>query len=63
MNIEELIVLKLDTAEKRLAKLDEHVALCRIEIAGLKVKSGVWGAVAGMIPVIIGLGMMYMSMR
>jgi hypothetical protein len=61
MHVEELIVIKLDTFEKKIEALDEKVTLCRIEIAGLKVKSGIWGAVAGMIPVAIGLGMWIMS--
>ena len=61
MRIEELIVIKLETFEKDLKALDEKVTLCRVDIAGLKVKSGIWGAVAGMIPVAIGLGMWIMS--
>ena len=61
MRIEELIVIKLETFEKDLKALDEKVTLCRVDIAGLKVKSGIWGAIAGMIPVAIGLGMWIMS--
>ena len=61
MKMEELVVLKLDTLEKKMVSLDEKVTLCRIDIAGLKVKSGIWGAIAGMIPAAIGVGMWVMS--
>ena len=61
MKIEELVVLKLDTLEKKVEGLDEKITLCRIDIAGLKVKSGIWGAIAGMIPAAIGVGMWIIS--
>ncbi len=32
-----------------------------VEIAMLKVKSGVWGAIGGAIPVVIGLAILYMK--
>lgn len=51
---EDLIVAQLD-------RLEGKVDVCIKDIAGLKVKSGVWGAIAGMIPVTIGLAMWIMS--
>jgi len=54
MKIDELIILKLDTLEKK-------VDVCIVDIAGLKVKSGIWGALAGLIPVSIALTMWIMS--
>lgn len=62
MKMDELIVLKLTTLENNLKEIDEKVNLCRIEIAGLKVKSGIWGAIAGMIPAAIGVGMWIISL-
>lgn len=35
-------------------KLNERLGEIRVEIATLKVKAGVWGALSGMIPVILG---------
>jgi hypothetical protein len=35
------------------SKMQEQITLVRIELAKLKVKSGVWGVIGGAIPVII----------
>ena len=61
MRVDELIILKLETLEGDIKSLDEKITLCRVDIAGLKVKSGIWGAVAGMIPAGIGLAMWALS--
>jgi len=37
-------------------RLDEKLDRVCIDIAGLKVKAGMWGLVGGAIPIIIGLG-------
>ena len=42
--------LKLDT-------LHETQTNIRVDIGALKVKAGVWGALGGSIPVVIGLGL------
>lgn len=36
--------------------LQERVNTVREDIAGLKVKAGIWGLIGGAIPVIVGLG-------
>ena len=54
MNKEDLILKRLDRMEN---KLD----LCMVDIAGLKVKAGVWGALAGLIPAVIAMGMWAIS--
>jgi hypothetical protein len=54
MNKEDLIL-------DRINQLDGKMDLCIKDIAGLKVKSGVWGAIAGMIPVAITLVMWVMG--
>jgi hypothetical protein len=43
--LSEIADLKVDLAEAR-----AEIVACRIEIATLKVKSGLWGAGAGFIP-------------
>lgn len=50
---EKLVMDKLATMEGDIHTLDEKVTLLRIDIAQLKVKAGVWGAAAGMIPALI----------
>ena len=56
MNKEDLIIARLDRIED---KLDVSIK----DIAGLKVKSGVWGALAGLVPTTIGLVMWILSLK
>lgn len=50
---ERLVMNKLETLETRVDAVDEKVVLLRIDVAQLKVKAGVWGAAAGMIPAML----------
>lgn len=43
-----------DALDQKLNKIDK-------EIVRLKVKSGIWGALAGAIPVVIGLGIIFLK--
>lgn len=45
-----LVLDKLDGHTKGLKCLDEKVTGVRLEVAALKVKSGLWGAAAGLVP-------------
>ena len=38
---------------RSLERLEENVTLLRVDVGGLKIKSGVWGLIGGMIPVAI----------
>lgn len=38
-------------------KISEQITTVRIEIAKLKVKSGIWGLMGGLIPVIIAISL------
>jgi hypothetical protein len=51
---EDMIIAQLET-------LDAKVDTCLIDIAGLKVKAGIWGALAGLVPVVLGLSMWALS--
>lgn len=46
----ELVVYRLDELKQGLGELREEVMRLREDVAGLKVRSGLWGAVAGAIP-------------
>lgn len=48
-----MVIGKLDQLERDIIDLDEKVTLLRIDVAQLKVKAGMWGAVAGMVPALI----------
>lgn len=45
-----LVLQRLDSLDDRMEKLENTVVLARIDIATLKVKAGMWGALAGMVP-------------
>ena len=55
-----LVMAELRRLDKTTGKIIKEVQGCRIDIATLKVKSGVWGAVAGAIPATIALLIMYL---
>lgn len=44
------VMRRFDALDDRVEKLENVVVLARIDIATLKVKAGMWGALAGMIP-------------
>lgn len=50
---EKLVLDRLDTLDDRVGNVEAQIVLARIDIATLKVKAGMWGAVAGMVPAII----------
>ena len=50
--------VRLNRIEAKLDEIGEYITKLRIEVAGLKIKSGVWGAIAGMIPA-MGLFLLY----
>lgn len=41
-----------DRMYEKIDHMDNQITLLRIEVAGLKVKSGVWGFAAGVLPAI-----------
>jgi hypothetical protein len=43
--------IRLNRIESKIDKFGEDLTIVRIEIGALKVKAGVWGLIAGMIPV------------
>ena len=51
-----------DWLDCHFTKLQEQITLVRIEIAKLKVKSGIWGVIGGTIPVVIFIAI-YFLMR
>jgi len=53
---------KEDMILARLDRMEEKIDVCLIDIAGLKVKAGIWGALAGLVPTTIGLAMWVLSL-
>jgi hypothetical protein len=66
MSGEEAILARLEGLSERVGRMDERqredwiamrveISDVRVAIAGLKVKAGVWGALAGLIPATLAL--------
>ena len=47
---EELVLYRLNALSADLLRVEDKVEALLIDVAMLKVKAGVWGAVAGLIP-------------
>lgn len=60
-----LVLAELERHGRMLTALDdrmrEELSGIRVEIATLKVKAGVWGAIAGLIPVLLAILMLILS--
>ena len=57
---ENLILAKVEALDKRVEGIDEKLTLVRIDVAQLKIKAGIWGAAAGMIPALVtGLAVLF----
>ena len=50
---ETLIIAKVDALDEKVEHMDEKLTLVRIDVAQLKVKAGIWGAAAGMVPALV----------
>ena len=48
-----LTVREQEWLNNHFAKIQEQLTLIRIDVAKLKVKSGIWGVIGGCVPVII----------
>lgn len=46
-----------DWIDCHFTKVNEQITLVRIEIAKLKIKSGIWGLMGGLIPIVIMIGL------
>jgi hypothetical protein len=51
---EKLVLDKLNRLDEGLLRVEDKVEALTIDVAMLKVKAGVWGATAGLIPASVG---------
>ena len=54
-NYQNLVIDKLDNHSKKFDEVEGHLTKIQVEIATLKVKASVWGGIAGLIPVVLGI--------
>lgn len=52
---ERMVLGKLEEQSLEIAELREQVTLLRIDFAQQKVKAGLWGGIAGLLPGLIGI--------
>jgi hypothetical protein len=50
---------KLDEHDGKFSNIESKLTQIQIDIATLKVKAGVWGGIAGLVPVVLGLVLFY----
>ena len=50
---------KLTEHDEKFTSIEEKLVKLQVDLATLKVKAGVWGGVAGLIPVVIAITMFY----
>ena len=56
---QKLVMDKLDEHDGKFSNIESKLTQIQIDIATLKVKAGVWGGIAGLVPVILGLVLFY----
>ena len=52
---QKLVMDKLDEHDEKFTNIETKLTQIQVDIATLKVKAGVWGGVAGLVPVVLGL--------
>lgn len=50
---EKLVLSELETLRDRADRIDEQIVLLRLDVASLKVRAGIWGATAGLVPALM----------
>lgn len=60
---QKLVLAELERLSEETTKIKESLSNIQIEIAMLKVKSGLWGGVAGLFTVLIGVLIQYVSQK
>ena len=56
---QKLVVGKLDDHDGKFTSIEDKLTKIQVDLATLKVKAGVWGGIAGLIPVVIAIVMFY----
>ena len=56
---QKLVMDKLTEHDEKFTSIEEKLVKLQVDLATLKVKAGVWGGVAGLIPVVIAITMFY----
>ena len=58
---QKLVIDKLNEHDSKFMILENKLTRIQIDIATLKVKAGVWGGVAGLVPVVLGIVLFFVT--
>lgn len=58
---EKMVIDKLDDHDNKFGLIENKLTQIQVDIATLKVKAGVWGGIAGLVPVVLGLVLFYVT--
>ena len=58
---QKLVMDKLGEHDDKFGSIDSKLTQIQVDIATLKVKAGVWGGIAGLIPVVVAIVMFYVT--
>lgn len=57
------VLLELSSINKRIEKVEEKLVTLNIELVKLQIKAGLWGMMAGSIPVLVWLALYFISKK
>ena len=58
---QKLVIDKLNEHDSKFMILENKLTRIQIDIATLKVKAGVWGGIAGLVPVVLGIVLFFVT--
>jgi len=58
---EKMVMEKLDDHDDKFGLIENKLTAIQVDIATLKVKAGVWGGIAGLVPVVLGLVLFFVT--
>ena len=58
---EKMVIDKLDHHDTRFGLIESKLTQIQEDIATLKVKAGVWGGIAGLVPVVLGIILFFVT--
>ena len=58
---EMMVIDKLDEHGNKFNDIENKLTQIQVDIATLKVKAGIWGGIAGLVPVVLGLVLFFVT--
>ena len=58
---EKMVIDKLDEHGNKFNEIESKLTQIQVDIATLKVKAGIWGGIAGLVPVVLGLVLFFVT--